>query len=490
MQMRRTKDCSWVVVLTLFLGLAGSAQAADDTARFNGTWKATFPYNRQTVTMVSVHNATGFANYFVVPTGYSPAGNGTFSAANGRYVTNAASPNNAGTYRFINNDAVICTNAAGQSLTWRREKTSPPQVQAQAQPQPQAQQRAAPAATQPHSAEADLNPAFLPETNAAIAAINRRDYNTAWRDFMIAAQKGDSEAEAGVGSMLLRHVNPPGTGYYAQAEKWLLASANQGNAKGMTFLATYYYDSGVAVAGGINPGINTAPIPPALKQQAEQRFALAREWYERAAAKNDGYAIGKLAIMLDAGIGGPADPNRAAQLREQLKHPNNNLSYTDPAYVKKATADPGDVSMATSWQSGHYAEALQNAQTRAARGDASAEALLGRAYYQGVGVNRSYPTALYWLNKAVAQNNADAMFFLGLMFEWGRGVNQDLNKALSLLDRAAALGQPMADIEAGGMRMQGEAAAQAARYAAQCRSRGGYIDDDGCMRGGYRIDPY
>src|SRR6202789_1442689 len=106
---------------------------------------------------------------------------------------------------------------------------------------------------------------------------------------MIAAQKGNSEAEAGVGSMLLRHVNPPGTGYYAQAEKWLLASANQGNDKGMTFLATYYYDSGVAVAGGINPGINTAPIPPALKQQAEQRFALAREWYERAAAKNDGY---------------------------------------------------------------------------------------------------------------------------------------------------------------------------------------------------------
>jgi hypothetical protein len=97
MQMRRTKDCSWVVVLTLFLGLAGSAQAADDTARFYGTWKATFPYNGQTVTMVSVHNGNGFANYFVVPTGYSPAGNGTFSAANGRYVTNAASPNHSGT---------------------------------------------------------------------------------------------------------------------------------------------------------------------------------------------------------------------------------------------------------------------------------------------------------------------------------------------------------------------------------------------------------
>jgi hypothetical protein len=37
---------------------------------------------------------------------------------------------------------------------------------------------------------------------------------------MAAAQKGDSEAEAGVGSMLFHHLNPPGTGYYAQCEKW------------------------------------------------------------------------------------------------------------------------------------------------------------------------------------------------------------------------------------------------------------------------------
>jgi uncharacterized protein len=105
-------------------------------------------------------------------------------------------------------------------------------------------------------------------------------------------------------------------------------------------------------------------------------------------------------------------------------------------------------------------------------------------------VSRNYSTALYWLNKAVAQNNADAMFILGLMYEWGRGVNQNLQKALSLLDRSAALGQRFADIEEGGMRMEGEAAAQAARHAARCRSRGGYIDDSECMQGGFRIDPY
>jgi hypothetical protein len=289
--------------------------------------------------------------------------------------------------------------------------------------------------------------------------------------------------------MLFRHLNPPGTGYYAQCEKWLLASANQGNAKGMDFLAQYYYATGVAIQGGINPGVNNAPIPPALHQQAEQRFAMAREWFERSAAKNDGYALGNLAIMLDSGVGGPADPARAAQLREQLKHPNA-AGYTDPNFVRKATADPSNLSMTAAWQAGHYADALRNAQTQAAAGDAKAEAMLGRAYYEGVGVQRNYPTALYWLNKAVAKNDADAMFILGLMYEWGRGVPQNLDKALGLFDRAAALGQRYADIEAHGMRMEGEAAAQQARYAAQCRSRGGVVDGPVCSLGGMAIDPY
>jgi hypothetical protein len=77
--------------------------------------------------------------------------------------------------------------------------------------------------------------------------------------------------------MLFNHLNPPGTGFYAQCEKWFLASANQGNVKGMDFLGQYYYATGVAIAGGINPLANHTPIPPALQQQAEGRFALARQ---------------------------------------------------------------------------------------------------------------------------------------------------------------------------------------------------------------------
>jgi TPR repeat protein len=461
------------------IGPVRAAHAADDTARFSGTWQATFVVNGQTVTMLSVHDGHGFRNYFVLPTGNTPAGDGTFAAANGRYTTSGAKANDVGTYRFLDDNTVICTNGAGLSATWKRVKATEAHAPAA---QPAAAQ---PAAARPASAAAVApDPSLPPATNAAIAAFNKKDYTTAWRDFMEDAERGNSEAQAGVGAMLFAHLNPPGTGYYAQCEKWLLASANQGNVKGMDYLGQYYYATGVSIAGGINPGINTAPIPPALQQQAEARFALARQWFERSADKNDGYAMGYLARMLDAGVGGPADPARAAQLRDRLKH------LTDPDFVKLATGDPGKLAMDASWKSGHYADALQKAQAMAAKGDANAEALLGRAYYEGVGVARSYPTALTWLNKAVAQNNADAMFILGLMYEWGRGVRQDLQRAQGLFDRAAGLGQGDARTEAAGMRMEGAAAQQAARAAAQCHSRGGVYDGTECTVNGYPIDPY
>ena len=473
MRTRSTKIRFCVTLVAALIGLATSAHAADDTARFYGTWETSAPYNGQMVTIVSVHDASGYKNYMRLPGGNTPAGDGTFSAANGRYTTSADKPNDSGTYRFLGDNIVVCTNAAGQTISWKRDKTAA----APATDSRPAAQPAVPAALVP-------DPSLPPETNAAIAAFTRKDYNTAWRNFMAAAQKGDSEAEAGVGAMLFNHLNPPGTGYYAQCEKWLLASANQGNVKGMDFLGQFYYATGVAITGGINPGVNAAPISPALNRQAEGRFALARQWFERAADKNDGYAMGNLALMFDAGVGGPRDPARAAQLRAGVS------GHSDADFAKRATADPGNLAMTAAWQSGHYADALQSAQALAAKGDANAEALLGRAYYEGVGVVRNYATALNWLNKAAAQKNADALFILGLMYEWGRGVYQDVPKAQTLLDQAAALGQPFAKIEATGMRMEGEAAEQQAKFASACRNAGGVTDGPVCSRGGEAIDPY
>lgn len=458
------------------LGLSAVAHAGDDTRRFYGTWETIFPSNGQMLTMVSVHDERGYKNYLRLPDGNSSAGEGTFSAANGSYATSAVKPNDSGTYRFINDSTVVCTNAAGQTVTWKRATAPEAEAGGPALSHPVT------APVQPSATTAD--PSLPPDTNAAIAAFNRKDYNNAWRYFMASAQKGDAEAEAGVGAMLFSHLNPPGTGFYVQSEKWLLAAANQGNVKGMDYLGQYYYATGVSTAGGINPGFNHSAIPAALQREADGRFALARHWFELAAARNDGYAMGNLAIMLDAGVGGPRDPARAAQLRAGVS------SHADAGFAARATADPGTLAMSASWQSGHYQDALKTAFALAANGNAAAEAMIGRSYYEGLGVAQSYSAALSWFNKALAKNNADAMFFLGMMYEYGRGVRPDVPKALALFDQGAALGQSFAKLEAAGMRLAGTAAAQQARFAAICSNAGGVADGPLCLSGGAAIDPY
>jgi hypothetical protein len=92
----------------------------DDTARFYGTWRGQFEANGQMVTMISVHNAHGYRNSVVASTGQVPAGQGSFAAANGRYTAGAPKPNDSGTYRFTDSETVVCTNSAGQTVTWKR----------------------------------------------------------------------------------------------------------------------------------------------------------------------------------------------------------------------------------------------------------------------------------------------------------------------------------------------------------------------------------
>jgi hypothetical protein len=105
------------------IGLAPAARAADDTARFYGQWKTTYIYNGQTITVISIHSANGYNNYLLTPTGFSFAGSGAFSAANGIWFAAAPPPSNGGTYRFVDNNTVVCSNAVGLTVTWKRDST-------------------------------------------------------------------------------------------------------------------------------------------------------------------------------------------------------------------------------------------------------------------------------------------------------------------------------------------------------------------------------
>lgn len=113
-----------LIVFAALILLATSAPANDDTARFYGTWKTTTTVNGQSVIVISVHDASGYKNYIQTPNGEVSAGEGTFAAENGKWSSNAVYPNNGGLYHFVNNDTVVATNSAGQTVTWVRDKAA------------------------------------------------------------------------------------------------------------------------------------------------------------------------------------------------------------------------------------------------------------------------------------------------------------------------------------------------------------------------------
>jgi hypothetical protein len=141
------------------IGLAGfapAARAADDTARFYGQWKTTYTYNGQTITVISIHDANGYNNYLLTPTGFTFAGSGAFSAANGIWFAAAPPPSNGGTYHFVDNNTVVCSNAMGLTVTWKRDKTVLPGAMGQgSQPGASTNSRASAAAPASQLSESD-----------------------------------------------------------------------------------------------------------------------------------------------------------------------------------------------------------------------------------------------------------------------------------------------------------------------------------------------
>jgi Tfp pilus assembly protein PilF len=102
------------------IGGAATARAADDTARFNGTWQATIPYNGQTITVVSVHDGSTFKNYVIGPNGNVPVGGGTISAVDGKWIITSPQGNDSGTYEFTDDNTAVCKDVTGATVVWKR----------------------------------------------------------------------------------------------------------------------------------------------------------------------------------------------------------------------------------------------------------------------------------------------------------------------------------------------------------------------------------
>lgn len=87
---------------------------------------------------------------------------------------------------------------------------------------------------------------------------------------------------------------------------------------------------------------------------------------------------------------------------------------------------------------------INQLQTNAQSGEATAQLTLGKAYEDGNGVPQSDNQALKWYRAAAEQGNPSAQNDVGLMFRLGHGVEQDKQEAVKWYRKAAKQEYPSA----------------------------------------------
>jgi hypothetical protein len=87
----------------------------------------------------------------------------------------------------------------------------------------------------------------------------------------------------------------------------------------------------------------------------------------------------------------------------------------------------------------HQAEDIRRYREEAARGDSSAQVILGALYAAGRGVPQDYAEALRWKKKAAAQGNPEAQYNLAVAYDNGQGVPRNYSKVYFWANLAATL---------------------------------------------------
>ena len=196
--------------------------------------------------------------------------------------------------------------------------------------------------------------------------------NAQLADDMKKAQAGDAEAQYIVGSAYLggNGVNQD----LSAAIRWLRMSALQGNAKGERALGCRYL---------FGQGVN-------------QNYSLVLNWLIKAASQGDTNAMNNLGDIYYGGKGLLVDKARAFEYYMSSANAGNpyGQKMVGMYYAFNLINNvKQDYSIAFSW----YSKAAD-------QGDSNAEFLVGSYYASGLGVEKDYRKAGYWLDLALHHN--------------------------------------------------------------------------------------
>ncbi|HUL05704.1 MAG TPA: trypsin-like peptidase domain-containing protein [Candidatus Acidoferrum sp.] len=241
-----------------------------------------------------------------------------------------------------------------------------------------------------------------------LAAYERGDYDTAFREFLPLAEHGDAHAQYNLGIMY-----DEGRGVrqdYSEAVKWYRSAAEYRSA----------VERGDAVAQ-FNLGFMYAKGHGVPTDAVE-----AVKWYRRAAEQGLSLAKFTLGVMYYYGRGVPRDDREAAEW-----------------YSKAAERSALSTSVVNHMFQGvvqDYGEAARWYRNAAEQGDAGAQLTLGFMYDKGYGVPQDDREAVNWYRRAAEEGDGYAQFTLGFMYYEGRGVPQDYSEAAKLFRRSAERG--------------------------------------------------
>jgi len=119
---------------------------------------------------------------------------------------------------------------------------------------------------------------------------------------------------------------------------------------------------------------------------------------------------------------------------------------------------------------------FQETKTKAERGDAQSQDILGKMYSRGKGVPQDYAAAAKWYRQAADQGSADGENSLGELYEAGQGVKRDEAEAAQWYRKAADQGHVGGQYNLGVMYEYGRGveknSAEAAKWFRQAAEQG------------------
>ena len=176
-------------------------------------------------------------------------------------------------------------------------------------------------------------------------------------------------------------------------------------------------------------------------RDVDRDYSRAEELFQQAAGDGDTTAMCALGDLYYYGYTAPADDAKALSWYRKAADGQNFAGMVETGLMySKGLGTEEDPNEASAWAE----RAMKRMKEGIDTDDVLTGFALGRACYEGFGLEKDYSRALGYFQKAADAGYTPAIRYLGTMYRDGYGVETDYDKALVYYRKAADAGDPLA----------------------------------------------